>query len=85
MYEDRPTEVILMTRQEFAQKLQQQSQYVPLEILKETLDFMNDLIEKHKHLKTDDRDSWKQDFASISQWEHAEAEVSIKTWKIESF
>jgi hypothetical protein len=36
-------------------------------------------------LPTDDKNLWKQDFLSVSQWDITEEDVKIPSWKIEEF
>ena len=33
----------------------------------------------------DDRNEWKKDFSSISQWDITEEEIRMKSWPIEKF
>ncbi|MBU1615684.1 hypothetical protein KJ693_10325 [bacterium] len=33
----------------------------------------------------DDRNEWKKDFSSISQWDITEKEIRMKSWPIEEF
>jgi hypothetical protein len=44
------------------------------------------IIPYQKMQSVDDKDDWKKDFLSISQWDHiTEEELRIKSWKIEEF
>jgi len=35
--------------------------------------------------RVDDKNHWKSDFLSISQWDITEKEIKIPSWKIEEF
>jgi len=74
-----------MNRTEFEQQFLQKSRQVPLDILKEMLDFMDFMANRSKDATDNQNNAWKDDFKSISQWDITEQEVSMKSWKIESF
>lgn len=75
----------IMNRTEFEQQFLQKSRQVPLDILKEMLDFMDFMANRSKDATDNQNNAWKDDFKSISQWDITEQEVSMKSWKIESF
>lgn len=57
-----------MTRTEFEQKFLQQAQSVPLEVLKETLDFMDFMTAKYRALNPPQEASTAQSVSLGSAW-----------------
>ncbi len=43
------------------------------------------VIPYKKIVPLDDKNLWKQDFLSVSQWEITEKDIKIPSWKIEEF
>jgi hypothetical protein len=75
-----------MTRTEVETRLVEKCRALPLDILEETLDFMEFVAAKRLCPSPSNQNrSWQQDFLSISQWNVTEEEIAIRSWQIKSF
>jgi len=43
------------------------------------------IVIPYKRVSSEERDEWKKDFSSVSQWDITEEDVRIKSWPIEEF